>query len=473
MKEKRLSPTLGLWAVLMGSFFLISPMLAVVDVLPDFIGYALILFGVSRFADMNDKIEDAAKLFRRLMILGLVRMGAIVFIYGVSSPVEQPVLQLLCSFVLGVLECMTLIPAWKKLSGGLLYLSSRHGGEVVFATSYAGKRNGSSKTLLERTTHATIVFLVAREVLATLPEFTVLTSEKGGMEAGEGLAIYDYISFMRETCAVIVLVWGVIWLVRFLRFGFYLGKDEIFLTAMREKYSQEVLTRPELFARRAVKRAMILMCIGMCFSVDFFLADLHTTPICVTPDFIMGILLTVGLLMMRKYADKRRLISATAVTSVYTLLAVAEWILPLSWMDIRKLHNAPYLYERWTWAIIFSGVMALLSVGALLLLMGVLFNVIDRYTGFSVTAHDSASPNLRVAEIHRSLKRRLWVAFGLGVVTAASSVVSVVVLPFSEYSLWELWGTVDILLPIICAVMFILAVMEIFEQIDYKYMLSR
>ena len=471
MKAKKLSPKLGLGAVLVGSFFLISPIFAIIDVLPDFIGYAFILFGVSKLADINDKIAESAALFRRLVILGLVRWGVVFFVYGVSSPIERPTLQLLCSFVLCVLDCVTLIPAWKSLSAGILYLSTRHGGEAVFDKAYTGQPK-HDKTLLERMTSATLTFLVAREVLSVLPEFAVLNSSKGGADVATRTALYDYIGFMRSACGLIVLVWGVIWFIGFVRFARHVGKDKVFFAAVTEKYGAEVLSRPELFARRGVKRAMICMCAGLVFSVDIVVSDLYTDPVCVTPDFLMGLLLLAGLWLMRKYVHRGKFAVAFILTLLYTALTVAEWITPLSWMNVGNLYHNAQEYQLWTTAVRLRGVVSVLSVAVILSLVRLLCDVIVRYTGFSVTDYDSAQPSLRIRELHKSLRNRLWLSVGFGAATAASSVVAIEVSPFAAYTMWEAWIVVDVALPILYAVTFIYATVKIFEQIDYKYMLS-
>ena len=496
MKTKKLSPTLGLWAVIVGSFFLISPMFAVVDILPDFIGYAFILFGVSKLADMNDKIEASAKLFRRLVILGVVRLVAILVVYGMASPTEKPTLQLLTSFVRAILDVMTLVPAWKNLSGGLLYLSTRHGGQAVFDMAYPAKPKKpkkvksskkakqkppkkvkpKTKTLLDKLTKSTLVYLVVREALSTLPEFAVLSSTQGGADTATLTSLYDYIGFMRQMCSIIVVVWGVVWLVRFVRFALHLGKDKVFFDAMTAKYQTEVLTRPELFARRGVKRAMVFMCIGVVFSVDFFLSELYTSPICVTPDFLMGILLLVGLLLIRKYVKGSRWTPCVVATVGYTLLTAVEFVLQIAYInmtDLRWAYHDGLFYERWQHMIVVRVITALSFVALLLWLISLLGDVIEKYTGFSVTGHDSANPSQRVKELHRELKRRLYVVLGVGIAVAVVSVLYIATLPLVSSAIWwEFVGVIDVILPMIYAVVFIHATMQIFEQIDYKYMLS-
>ncbi len=473
MRKKKLSPTLGLGYMIAGACFLISPMLAIVDVLPDFIGYALILKGIYCLSDMNDSISEAARLFRRMIILGLVRLALVFFVYGMASPTEQPTLQLLCSFVLAVLDCMTLIPAWKYFSNGLIYLATRHEGTAVFDKQYPGARKRvpeGSKSRTEKVTSFTLFFLVAREVFSVLPEFAVLTHEKGGAEEGNRIMAYEYIGLMRQMCALVVVVLAIIWLVKFIRYMKHLMKDTPFFENLRHKYEAEVLTRPELFARRGVKAALVFLCVGFVFTVDFFMDN-----ICITPDFLFGLFVLIGLLLIRKFVKTKLWYGALAVTVIYIPATVGEWILQLNYFtlsDASEVYRHIEPYNRWMNMLFVRGGTLALGLVLLLFLMLVLMQAVKRYTGFSITAHDSATPNLRVREVHRNLNMRLWIAFGLAVIAAAASIVYLLTLPLARETLWEAWLFADLLISGIFIVSFAHTVMVIFEQIDYKYMLS-
>ena len=89
-----------------------------------------------------------------------------------------------------------------------------------------------------------------------------------------------------------------------------------------------------------------------------------------------------------------------------------------------------------------------------------------------MTAYDSAHPSERVKAVHKDLCTRLWIAVGLGVLASAVSQLYMMVLPVMENTLWELIGSADFVMTGIFVAFFIHTVTLIFEQIDYKYMLS-
>lgn len=473
MRTKKLSPTLGIGFVIAGAIFLISPMLAVVDVLPDFIGYALILKGIYCLSDMNEKISDAARLFRRLLIFGIVRLGLVFFIFGVTAESEQPTLQLLCSFVMAILECMAIIPAWKSFGGGLIYLGTRHESQAVFDKRYPGSRKrvyANSKTLTEKTFNFTVFFLVTREVLSTLPEFTVLTHALGGAEVGNRTDVYDHIGLMRGMCATLVVIFGIIWLVKFIRYICHLMGDKPFFANLTHKYETEVLTRPELFARRGVKRALVFLCIGIILTADLFLDD-----VCITPDFLFGIFAIIALIMLRKHIKSPMWTAAMVAAAAYIPLCAVEWILQMSYFTISDgvwAFRKEEVYTQWMNMNRVRAITLLAGVLLFFLLVKVMMEAVNRYTGFSVTARDCAHPDARVKAVHEDLHRRLWYSFGFFALASLASMVYMLTLPMAHDTLWEVWIVVDVVLTGVFAAVFIHTVAMIFEQIDYKYLLS-
>ncbi len=470
MSQRRVRPTLGLGYVIVGAFFLISPYFAVVDVLPDFIGYAFILKGLYCLSDMNDRIEEASRLFRRLLILSCVRLALLLFIFGMAAPAERPTMQLLCCFVMAILDCMAIIPAWKHLSGGLIYLGTRHEGTTVFDKCYPGGEPQSYRSLTERTFSFTAFFLVAREILSVLPELTVLSHSMGGAEMERPVGLYDYIGLLRGCSAVIVLVLGVVWLFKFVRYFCHLLKDRTFFENLHHKYETEVLTRPELFARRGVKCAMIFLCVALVFTADLFLDD-----VCVTPDFIFGVLSVVALLILRKYIKTPWWGAAMAMSVLYIPLTACEWLMQLFYFRLSEgasAYRRADVYYQWINMNVVRAITLIAGLVLMILLVKVLGEVVRRYTGFSVTAYDSAQPSERVREVHKGLCTRLWIAFGLGVLASAVSQLYMAVLPVMENTLWELLGPADFVMTGVFVAFFIHTVTVIFEQIDYKYMLS-
>lgn len=52
-----------LWLISAGMIFLFNPCINIIDVLPDVIGIALILFGIRKYADLSSELGEAKKGF--------------------------------------------------------------------------------------------------------------------------------------------------------------------------------------------------------------------------------------------------------------------------------------------------------------------------------------------------------------------------------------------------------------------------
>lgn len=453
---------------LVGLCLLWMPTVAVFDLLPACLGYLLLMRGLYRLSDLNDEIDAARRLFRRAAILGLIRYLSIPFVFGFVSADERPVMILTVTFTLAVLDLMTLIPAWKRLCGGVIYLATRHEGTAVFHRRGRDPRNAT-----ERLTSFTVFFLVAKEILATLPELTVLVSQWGGADTGEGWflpQLYSYVGLLRLFAATIAFVIGIVWLVHTMRYAGRLAGDRSFFANLRHRYETTVLNRPELFAKRSVKAALVCLCIGFAFSVDLFLDGIN-----VLPDTLVALVALLGICLLRRYADRRRWRWALVATALYAPISAAEWLLQLKVFplaDAYQVYRNASVYQAYLMACGGRAVSRLFFLVTLGLILWMVKDIIDRYTGFSVTQRDSADPHGHVKAIHRELYRRLYIVLALGGIAAVSSVIYIATLPMAGDTLWEAWVLADAVLHISFAVSLAVAVTHVLEQVEYKYMLS-
>ena len=124
--------------LLWGLVFLFNPHINVIDVLPDVIGYLLILKGLSRLSDLNRDIASARAKFRRLswvalfkLLLSFMTSGVLndaLYELGLSILVDlfDSTMVLVFVFAFGVMELMYLIPAFISLFEGISFLEIRN-----------------------------------------------------------------------------------------------------------------------------------------------------------------------------------------------------------------------------------------------------------------------------------------------------------------------------------------------------------
>ena len=103
-----------------GCLFLFNPTVNLIDVLPDVIGYLLILKGLYKLADLNGKIKAARQKFKAAV---WIASGELLVMLAAS--VLEATWYLVFSFVFCVLKLIYLIPAFVNLFEGISYLEMR------------------------------------------------------------------------------------------------------------------------------------------------------------------------------------------------------------------------------------------------------------------------------------------------------------------------------------------------------------
>ena len=415
-KGKKLNRYLGFGYMLAGAFFLFEPYIGIIDLLPDALGYLLICLGLYRLADLDERLSEALKGARSLALVGIARWVAMFLVFGFVSPAEQPVFMLLMLFSLGGLDCILLIPMWKHLGGGLQYLGARSDATAMLDRK---KMNGKQGTynVVEKYTAVTTVFFMLHELLAILPELTVLTHEKGGAELGQGTRYYDFVGLFRGIGILLSLILGIAWLILTIRFVRKLKGDKPFFARVSERYTAEILPRHDMWAMRAVRASMVCLITSAVLSLDFYLDNVN-----ILPDVLAAILLFMAVWFLRPYVGKTA--PLFAASAVFGVVSMIPWILQLRKYfvlnDLGDVFRSDKVYARWETAMLWQILSALLFVLAMALLLRTLYGMVKRYTGVRIFRESSSYASERSESIHRHIRRKL-VAVMIGTVLVALS----------------------------------------------------
>ena len=149
---------IGFICVALAGIFLCDPMIGFADRFPDVIGYLLLCIGLSKLSDLNESIADATGRFRVMLLVGVGQLVASYILHVVmvekvnlTNPYERPVAILLCSFVVAVLRCYFLIPAFRDLFKGIGRLAELHGNRALCSLKKtAGERKLYSPLCLKK-----------------------------------------------------------------------------------------------------------------------------------------------------------------------------------------------------------------------------------------------------------------------------------------------------------------------------------
>lgn len=481
---------LGLGYLFVGAIFLFEPMVCVFDMLPDFIGYAFVLRGIYALADLNSYFEESKKQFRRLMFLSVMRLLSITFIFGMTAPSEQPTTLLLVSFVLAVIDSVLLVIAWKNLFEGFIYLATRLDGETFFyvkraCVPHALMRDNISDedrialekkleirqakfikkgSITERLSRFTVVFFVLKEALATLPEFSALTDRM--YTDGKGVDLYQYIGLLRCMAIIAGFVLGIIWIVRIFKYIKLAKSDTVFWNKLNEKYEQEVLAKPEIFAKRAVKRGIVCICAAAAFSIDLFVDGYN-----MIPDFLCAIALMFGIFFVRKCVTAWK--KTFAFCAVYGVLSAVIWCTQIAFFakyDPADIFKNEEVYKEFYGMSVFTLLGEIAFIIALVLVFLLLREIISKYTGFSITHKDSLEPDEKIKHIHAVLWRRFVIVLGVAVLTSVLTGIYFFTMPMVN-TFFDAFWIIHLAGGVVFTASLISAAGLVFEQVEYKYML--
>ena len=456
MKQKNII----LWGRIIAAIvFFFNPNIGIVDVLPDFIGYILLVTALSKVAVIDDRISDAQILFTRLIYITALRFASLWAVFGIIPPSDQSMAMMLFAFVFDVLDLITLIPAVMKLFDGIFYLSGRHDGEAAYTKSGRLK----SKTISEKTRTAIIVFAFAKAFFGTLPEFSSLSANRGWDESMLG-QLHLFTGLFRMLGIIISLVFGIIFLLKLIKYILTIKKDSVLWGNLQIIYDDTVSGRADYLARRSAVMAFGCFAAAAIFTVDFNLDGYN-----VIPDVLSAICVMIGVVAMRKHITNWKLtamFSGIFIFSSITQLAL-EYIFASKYL-IEAVDIDPETYNFYVVICIASTVASVLSVIVITsLVCGPLREIIHKYTGFSVTNHDTYNPAEKIKRLHEELTRKLSSLIVLSVCSSVMSVMSKVLVTQIGF----LW-IVGLIIDIVYIALTIKFLAEIKTQIDYKYMLS-
>ncbi len=490
-KPKKISRYLGLSAIAAGACFLFDPFFSVFDFLPDACGYFLIYIGLYRLADLDDRMASARRAAKWMALAGVARFLLMLLSFGLVSPDERPAFILLTVFVLAVVDILCMIPLWRHVGNGLLYLGARHEATALFRLG--GSRRARSEA--ERYISSTLFFFVAREVTVVLPELTVLTHQSGGAD-GYTASLYDYISLWRLTGAAISLVIGVIWLVRTFVFFHRIKSDKPFVEHLHRKYETEVLVRHDLFAMRAIKGAMLSLTVATVFSLDFYMEGVD-----MLPDVLAGVCFCICIALLRRYVGKEKALPAMASAVVYSAMAAVTGFFQFQKIrldDVLDPTTAAIEEAAGTMSVLQTLTSVLFFV-TFVLILRTLYGLARLHTGVrnfrdADATGTGAGPSYaaeRTEAIHLGIRKKLVAVGAFAALAAVSTLVQWIFIPtlpdvsfvgnpdtmdtvlFTLYDgLREAYWMIDVIIGGILTGLTVHAGSEISEQMDYTYLMK-
>lgn len=381
---KRLLP---LSLIFWGCFFLCNPTVNLFDVLPDAIGYLLLMIALRYASDTFAHFDDALRRFRILFWVSLAKIPAIfAMAYVVGLNMDER--GLIAVFALGfaAVEMLFAIPAFRALLDGFTYIGERHG----VTTALTGTGGG-----IDRLTVYTLVFLVCKHALSFLPEL-VLTStffHNGSLEpnAINPIAFYPVLAFLG---ALTALVLGVVWIAKMHAYIGALRRDRGLHELLTAEYEKRQPAFLRLDERRAQKSFLLLFFLGIVFAIDPTLNNFD-----ILPNVFSAVCFFFALWAGKSEKNVRGIpmlygIAAVAYAAANGLFFASFKLTDIAYHDAAKSAYTPVLVTS-----ILEGVLFLATVAVLL---RALRKFVLTNTGSSLRKSDTALRN----EVHASLCKK-------------------------------------------------------------------
>ena len=439
-------------------FFFSNPNISIIDVFPDFLGYAFLCVGLSRLADLNESIGGAVSLFRKMILIDAGKWLSLLWVFGLSAPSERSSSLLLWSFVFAALEMIFLIPAYLKLFDGINQLGFFYPNHSIFV------QGTKKKNATDRIKRITLCFISLKAVLSFLPELADLSNHVYD-EGSEWINIYRYIGVIRMLAFLPVLIFGIVWIVLIERYFHKIRKDQTLRDALLIRYESDILPKKGLFVRRHFKLISAILLIALCFTVDFRLEN-HN----MLPDFLVAIALLIGFSLLYKHF-KLPAITWIPLGISYFLSSTLTFVLEnrffekYSYSSIIKSDEARADY---TVLILLNVLQSLLFLGLIILLAQALYRLIREHTGYVAGRETpSTTEEKMIHGVHADLRRSVLWSVVAAVLYVIFDVLYLILIPD--------FGFMNILQPIfavVCIGTFARALTLIQQAMDTKYMLE-
>ena len=187
--------------LILAAVFLFNPIISVIDIFPDVIGYLFLLKFFHFMSYTNDKVDDLCKSIRTLCLITGIKLLSILLL-PMFTALDQAMF-LVFSFVFAILECIFAIPLFIKMFECFSDIA-------LFEGNVECANNNVIKNL-------TVISLSVRLVLATIPDFTFL-SISNGVDTSTGISLLQFRPLLFVFSAFIALIVGIVWLVLFIKY---------------------------------------------------------------------------------------------------------------------------------------------------------------------------------------------------------------------------------------------------------------
>ncbi|HBR32117.1 MAG TPA: hypothetical protein DD733_08550 [Clostridiales bacterium] len=240
--------------IVTGMFFLINPLINILDALPDGFGYLLLFFGLTELGLIDGKMESARRKLTYLMMISALKH--ILMFPVMSSSISSD--KLLATFSFALMELPLLIFFCIDFFDGFSYLAECNDGDSV-------------TQLISNAKFMSMLFFSVKIVLSIVPELFSFAETRMTIDISD----YEFYRRLLSTkpyavafTMLVVMILGIFWYVGIVKLMNSIKKDLPFVQKMQDVYSSVFLAFPEKQSFRTIKNGLFTALFGCIFFFD-------------------------------------------------------------------------------------------------------------------------------------------------------------------------------------------------------------
>lgn len=442
---------------ILAAVFFCNPYMGTIDILPDFIGYLIICAAISPLCEINEHFSAARNGFLKALYVAIARLALSSFM-TFNNFLSNDTFILFFLFVFAVLNAIFAIPALSALKNGIQYLPMYAPSTVI--DKPIGKRMEITKNELAYA--VTVIYLIVHSLLSVLPEFFTLnvSDELGNINynaaAGHG--------FFRAVCFFALIPIGIAWLVLVCSYLAKLCKDKKFVSALDGVYYEKACMHENVILQRELKKGTMLISAALICSLDIFFDGVS-----LLPNFISACLMFFAVCSLKNHVTQIK--NRKILCCVAGVASAVKTVLEISFSDKYSYLRVPTdLATRKAYIVlsVANVVDVILHLILIFTAISMLREIINAHTGFSLSGADDSN----IRQLHKSFYLRLVPIEIFAILRTLTSVFYYISKPHSGWY-FELSFSYHIVACAIFALLSVLLIKRIYEEIAYKYMSAR
>lgn len=398
--------------VVMSAVVLANPFYNLLDVLPDFVGYAIIFFLLNDIADIYPYFDEVKNNARKLMWISVSKIPFIILMGWIEDkhPGESTLLAVIM-IMYTVVELIFILPSVNSLYRALSYIDEREGCAGV--TTDEGGRDRLKPLCI-----FTSVFFILRSVMALLPELMLVPVSE---EAGHFAEKY------KDTATVVSMIFvtavALVWLAFFLAYAYKLRENTEFIGIIEKKMREEDDKLKKKRRMSGIFMVLNLSAIAVGFNIDLIFDNVN-----ILPDILSACIFLFACVLAVKFFGRRKSRTLFATGVLYFLLSSLSYFITsdfLSKFDYSAIAKTDAAEEAYVRVIIISAFENISLIIFMIFFSMFIYKIAEENTVCEY--NDRATEAIR-----QSLKKRSVIFFSLASLSAVASMLYVIFMAFTK-----------------------------------------